>query len=124
MSNDNYFLSLGNDEDKIMNVIDIKIQQLSIFSSRFTRPILSIEVYNEFIILCGTGFIKIYNYGNLLIATPSDLENKNLIQKSKVELGKLNKSSFICTIIYENQTDKNLKNILNDFQCIFSRNEI
>ena len=110
MSNDNYLLSIGNDEDKTMNIIDIKNQQ-SIFSSRFNRPILSTEVSDEFIILCGTGFIKRYNYEKLLTATSSDLENKNLIQKSKVDLGKLNKSSFICTVIYENQPDKNLKKI-------------
>ena len=110
MRDDNYLLSIGNDEDKTMNIIDIKNQQ-SIFSSRFNRPILSTEVTDEFIILCGTGFIKRYNYQKLLRATPSDLEDKNLIQKTLIELTKLKKCSFISTVLYENPSDKNIKKI-------------
>ena len=110
MKDDNYLLSIGNDEDKLINITDIRNQQ-SIFSSRFNRPILSSAVSDEFIILCGTGFIKRYNYTKLLTATPSDLENKNLMHKSLVDLAKLIKSSFISTVIYENPSDKKLKKI-------------
>ena len=57
MRDDNYILSIGNDEDKIINILDIKNNQ-HIFSSTFNRPILSSEVCDEFIILCGTGFFQ------------------------------------------------------------------
>ena len=108
MKDDRYILSIGNDEDKIINILDIKNRQ-NIFSSKFNRPILSSEVNDEFIILCGTGFIKKYNYTKLLYATNEDLETKNLMQKSLVDLAKLDKNSFVSTVIYENPLDKNIK---------------
>ena len=110
MRNDNYLLSIGNDEDKIINILDIKNQQ-SIFTSRFNRPILASEVGDDFIILCGRGFIKKYNYQKLMLASPEERENNNLMQKSLVDLAKLNKNSFISTVIYENPSDKNNKKI-------------
>ena len=110
MRDDNYILSIGNDEDKIINILDIKNNQ-HIFSSTFNRPILSSEVCDEFIILCGTGFIKIYNYQKLLTSTPEELESKHLMKKTLVDLSKLKDCSFISVVIYENSLDKNLSKI-------------
>ena len=110
MKDDRYILSIGNDDDKIINILDIKNKNL-IFSSKFNRPILSSEVSDEFIILCGIGFIKKYNYQKLLAASPEELESKNLIQKSLVDLAKLLKCSFVSTVIYENSFDQNLNKI-------------
>ena len=110
MKDDDYILSIGNDDDKIMNILDIKNKH-HIFSSKFNRPILCTEVSDEFIILCGTGFIKKYNYEKLLTASPKELEDKNLMQKSLVDLSKLQKCSFMSTVIYENPSDKKLNKI-------------
>ena len=110
MKDDEYILSIGNDDDKIMNILDIKNKH-HIFSSKFNRPILCTEVSDEFIILCGTGFIKKYNYEKLLTASPKELEDKNLMQKSLVDLSKLQKCSFMSTVIYENPSDKKLNKI-------------
>ena len=110
MKDDRFILSIGNDDDKIMNILDIKNKH-HIFSSKFNRPILCTEVSDEFIILCGTGFIKKYNYEKLLIASHEELESKNLMQKSLVDLSKLQKCSFMSTVIYENSLDKNLNKI-------------
>ena len=110
MKDDNYILSIGNDDDKIMNILDIRNKQ-HIFSSRFNRAILCSEVNDEFIILCGTGFIKKYNYQKLLIASPEEQESKNLMQKNLIDLAKLSKSSFVSTAIYKNPLDKNINKI-------------
>ena len=110
MKDDEYILSIGNDDDKIMNILDIKNKH-HIFSSKFNRPILCTEVSDEFIILCGTGFIKKYNYEKLLTASPKELEDKNLMQKSLVDLSKLQKCTFMSTVIYENPSDKKLNKI-------------
>ena len=124
MKDDRYIVSIGNDDDKIMNILDITNKQ-HIFSSKFNRPILSFEVSDEFIILCGTGFIKKYNYQKLLTASLEDLESKNLMQKNLVDLSKLLKCSFVSTVIYENPSDKNLsKFFFYDSRRVFSGNEI
>ena len=110
MKDDRLILSIGNDDDKIMNILDLKHKQ-NIFSSKFNRPILCSEVSSEFIILCGTGFIKKYNYLKILSASQEESDPKNLMQKSLVELAKLSNSSFISTVIFDNLLDKNLSKI-------------
>ena len=110
MKDDRFILSIGNNDDKIMNILDIQNNQI-IFTSKFNRPILSSEVSDEFIILCGSGFIKKYNYQKILIASNEELENRSLMQKSLVDLAKLLKCSFVSTVIYENPLDNNLSKI-------------
>ena len=110
MKDDKFILSIGNNDDKVMNILNIQNNQI-IFTSKFNRPILSSEVSNEFIILCGSGFIKKYNYQKLLYASNEELENKSLMQKSLVDLAKLSKCSFVSTVIYENPSDNNLSKI-------------
>ena len=110
MKDDRFILSIGNNDDKVMNILDIQNNQI-IFTSKFNRPILSSEVSDEFIILCGSGFIKKYNYQKILIASNEELENRSLMQKSLVDLAKLLKCSFVSTVIYENPLDNNLSKI-------------
>ena len=105
MKDDVFILSIGNDDDKIMNILDIKNKH-HIFNSKFNKPILCTEVIDEFIILCGTGLIKKYNCEKLLIASQQEIESKNLMQKSLVDPSKLQKCSFMRTVIYENSLEK------------------
>ena len=44
--NDSFILSIGSNEDKTMNIMDINKRQ-NIFSSKFNRPILSCDVINS-----------------------------------------------------------------------------
>ena len=105
--NDSFILSIGNNEDKTMNIMDIKKRQ-NIFSSKFNRPILSCDVSDDFMILCGNGFIKIYNYKKLLeCENNEEIKNKNLMSKSLVELSKLKEKSFISVVIDKNNLGDN-----------------
>ena len=105
IKNDRYILSIGNNDDKLMNIMDIQNKQ-NIFTSRFNRPILSSEVSDDFIVLAGNGFIKIYKYEKLLNASIEELDNRNLMEKYLVDLGKLKDRAFVNTIIYDYQKDK------------------
>ena len=50
-----------------MNIIDINKKQI-IYTSKYNRPILSSDATDDFMVLCGYGFIKIYNYEKMLEA--------------------------------------------------------
>ena len=100
--NDSYILSIGSNEDKSMNIMDIKNRQ-NIFTSRFNRPILASDACDDFMILCGKGFIKIYNYKNYLESDINEeTRDKNLMNKSLIELSKLKDRSFISVVIDKN----------------------
>ena len=64
--NDEYLLSIGNNEDKTMCLMDLKNKQ-NFFLSEFNRPILACDISDNFMILCGNKFIKYYNYESFLI---------------------------------------------------------
>ena len=107
---DKYILSIGNNDDKLMNITDIENKQ-NIFASRFNRPILCSEVSDNFMVLGGNCFIKIYKYEKLLNATTDKLENRNLMEKNLVELAKLKDRAFVSTIIYDYENEKKEKKI-------------
>jgi len=104
--NDRYILSIGNNDDKLMNILDIKNNH-NIFTSRFNRPILSSEICDNFMVLTGNGFIKIYKFEKLLNASMEELENRNLMEKYLIDLGKLKDKAFVSTVIYDYQKDRN-----------------
>ena len=110
IKDDKYILSIGNNDDKIMNIMDIQNKQ-NIFTSRFNRPILSSEVSDKFMVLGGNGFIKIYKHEHLLNASPEELDNKNLMEKYLVDLAKLKDKAFISAAIYDYENDKKIKKI-------------
>ena len=116
--NDSYILSIGSNEDKSINILDIKNKQ-NIFSSRFNRPILGCDVSDDFMILCGNSFIKIYNYKKLLKnENDEEQDNKNLMSKSLVELSKLKGKSFISVVIDKNNNNSEEKKIfLMTYDC-------
>ena len=110
IKDDKYILSIGNNDDKLMNIMNIQNKQ-NIFSSRFNRPILSSEVSDRFMVLGGNGFIKIYKHEKLLNAYPEELDNKNLMEKYLVDLAKLKEKAFVSVAIYDYENEKNIKKI-------------
>ncbi len=110
IKNDRYILSIGNIDDKLMNIMDIQNRQ-NIFTSRFNRPILSSEVSDNFMVLSGNSFIKIYNYEKLLNASQEELDNKYLMEKYLVDLAKLKDKAFVSTVIYEYENNNDEKKI-------------
>ena len=102
--NDNYILSIGNNEDKTICLMDLKNKQ-NIFLSKFNRPILACDVCDKFMILSGNKFIKFYNYENYFNSS-EEIKDKNLISKSLVELTKLKDCSFVSVVI-ENKDNIN-----------------
>ena len=115
--NDSYILSIGSNEDKYIIIFDIKNKQ-NIFSSRFNRPILACDVSDDFMILCGNGFIKIYNYKKY-IDNYYDEENKdkNTMSKSLIELSKLKGKSFISVVIDKSNDSEDKKIFLLTYDC-------
>ena len=103
---DNYILSIGDKNDKVINIYDLEKKEV-IFSTKYNRQILSCDVCDEFMVLCGNKFIKIYNYEKLL-ENPSS--GKSGISKHMVDLSKLNDRVFISTIIFP-LNDSNKKKI-------------
>ena len=94
--NDNYILSVGDNKDKFINIYDINKREI-IYSTKFNRSILSCDACDEFMVLCGNKFIKIYNYEKLLEDTS---QGKNGTTRHMIDLSKLNESAFISTIIF------------------------
>ena len=100
--NDSYILSIGSNEDKAMNIMDLNNKQ-NIFFSKFNRPILAADVCDDFMILCGIGFIKMYNYKKYIENySEEEAKEKNSLPKYLVELSKLKDKSFISVVIDKN----------------------
>ena len=100
-NNDNYLLSIGDKDDKNINIYDIKNKKI-ISNTKYNRPILSCDACDKFMVLCGDKFIKIYNYVNLL---NDHTLGKNGIEKHLVDLAKHKEKSFISTLIYDNKSE-------------------
>ena len=113
--NDEYILSIGNNEDKTICLMDLKNKQ-NFFLSKFNRPILACDVSDNFMILCGNKFIKYYNYESYF-NNNDDIKNKNLINKSLVDLSKLKECAFVNVVIDNNNI--NTEKIYNIFFITF-----
>ena len=110
IKNDRYILSIGNNDDKLMNIMDIQNKQ-NIYTSRFNRPILCSEVSDTFMVLGGNCFIKIYKYNKLFNASLDELNNRNLMEKYLIDLAKLKEKAFVSAVIYEYENKKDEKKI-------------
>lgn len=103
--NDEFILSIGNNDDKTIYLYDV-LNKKNFFISKFKRPILSCDVSDNFMILCGNKFIKNYNYENYLNKENRDeIKDSHLINKSLIELSKLKDSSFI-NVVIDNKDNK------------------
>ena len=101
--NDNYLLSIGNSEDKIMNIMDINNKQI-IYSYTFNKNILGVDLCNDFSVICGNNFIRLYEFNfNIQYKSTyynSNIKNSNdLLIKKSVDLSKLKDKSFVYTCI-------------------------
>ena len=102
--NDNYILSIGDRQDKLINIYDISKKEI-IYSTKYNRPILSCDACDEFMVLCGNKFIKIYNYVKLL---EDPLTGKNGTDRHMVDLSKLNECIFVSTVIFPIRNEKKI----------------
>ena len=104
-SNDNYLISVGNKDDKMINIYNLKDKTV-IYTNKYGRQIYGFDICDTFMIMSGDSFIKKYNFEKLL-------ENNSLgnagIQKTYVELGKLKNEIFISSVIYKNITTNEIK---------------
>jgi WD40 repeat protein len=92
--NDKYLISIGDKEDKTINVWSLSNNE-NIFTSKYNRPIIAFDICDSFLIFGGYQFLKIWTFGE-----PMD-SSKFLITKVNVETGKLKDKIFNCAAIYE-----------------------
>ena len=103
--NDEFILTIGNNDDKTIYLYDVQNKK-NFFISKFKRPILSCDVSDNFMILCGNKFVKYYQYENYLNKENRDeIKDNHLINKSLIELSKLKDSSFI-NVVIDNKDNK------------------
>ena len=108
--NDNYLLSIGNNEDEMMNIMDIKNQQI-IYSYKFNRNILGVDICNDFSVICGQNFVTIYEFNFSICNKKTNFNNisNDLLTKKKVDLSKLKDKTFVYTCIYLSISKKEQK---------------
>ena len=108
--NDKYLLSIGNNEDKIMNIMDIENNQI-IYSYIFNKNILGADLCNDFAIICGNNFIKLYEFNFNILSKNSNINNisNDLLIKKSIDLSKLKDKSFQYASIYINKNKKEKK---------------
>ena len=102
--NDNFILSIGDRQDKLINIYDITKKEI-IYSTKYNRAILSCDACDEFMVLCGNKFIKIYNYEKLL---EDPFKGKNGTERHMVDLSKLNECIFVSTVIFPIKNEKKI----------------
>ena len=111
--NDNFILSVGDNKDKLINIYDINKREI-IYSTKYNRPILSCDACDEFMVLCGNKFVKIYNYEKLLEDTS---QGKNGTIRHMIDLSKLNESAFVSTVIFPVPNKNEKKIFFLTFDC-------
>ena len=107
LKNDKYLLSIGNTEDKIMNIMDIENKKI-IYSSMFNKNILSVDLSDDFAIICGYNFINLYEF-NFNKNSNQNSNSFDLLIKKPVDLSKLKEKSFVYTSIYSDTKKKEKK---------------
>ena len=108
--NDKFLLSIGNSEDKIMNIMDIENNQI-IYSYIFNKNILGVDLCNDFAVICGNNYIKLYEFNFNILSNNfnhNTLSNDLLIKKT-VNLSKLKDKAFNYACIYINRNKKEKK---------------
>ena len=109
--NDKYLLSIGNKEDKLMNIMDIENKQI-VYTYIFNKNILGVDICNDFAVMCGDKFVKLYEFNLNKLNTSynyNSLSNDLLIKKP-IDLSKLKDKSFVYASIYINNK-KNEKKV-------------
>ena len=97
--NDKYLLSIGNNDDKLINIMDITNKQI-IYTSLFNKNVLCADICKDFVVICGNNFIQLYAFNSEQLLNNSN--SNDLLIKRPVNLSKLKDKSFIYTSIYNN----------------------
>ena len=103
---DKYILSIGDKEDGLINIMDLDNKTI-IYTYKFNIDILGVDLFNDFAVICGYNFIKIYHF-NFDELSKNKNPNNFLIKKS-VDLIKLKEKNFINALIYDNTIAKQQK---------------
>ena len=104
-NDDKYLLSIGSREDKLINVMDIK-NKIIIYTYKFNNVILGIDLCDEYAVICGNNFIKIYEFNYKALF--ENQNSYNFLIKKQINLNKLNEKIFIYVSLYfNNKTNQN-----------------
>ena len=95
---DKYILSIGNKEDGLINIMDIENKKI-IYTYKFNINILGADVCNNFAVISGNNFIRIYkfNYNEL----NKNTNKNNILIKHPVDISKFKRKIFIYVSISE-----------------------
>ena len=105
--NDKYLLSIGNNEDKLINIMDITNKQI-IYTSLFNINILGADISDDFVAICGNNFVLLYEF-NFDLSNNNSNSNNDLLIKRPVDLSKLKGKSFIYVSVYINKSRKKIQ---------------
>lgn len=96
--NDNYLVSIGDKEDKIINIFYL-IDNTVIYSTKYNRSILSFDICDNYMVQCGDKYIKMFSFEKMFDLS----QGKGGITKNYVELSQLKDRTFISTLISQEQ---------------------
>ena len=111
--NDDYLISIGNKEDKTINIFNIATKT-NLCTIQYRRQIYGFDICDRFMVLCGDKFIKIYVIEKLI--KNNDL-GKDGIDKKYVDLSKLQSQNFVGTVIYQDKASNKVKIFFITHQC-------
>jgi WD40 repeat protein len=96
--NDKYIISIGDKEDKTINIWNFHSLE-NIFSAKYSRNIIAFDICDNFLVLGGEQFIKIWSFGEPI--TGETNTGNFLVNKYNIETGKLKDKIFSCAAIQD-----------------------
>lgn len=94
---DKYLISVGDKEDKSINMWSVNNPGEIMFNSKYNRPIIGFDICDDYLVLTGVQFIKIWTID--MIENNAGQE-KFVVNKINVETGKLKDKVFTAAVIY------------------------
>jgi WD40 repeat protein len=98
LKNDKYIISIGDKEDKTINIWTIASGDV-IFTSKYSRPIIAFDICDNYLVFGGEQFLKIWTFGEPI--TGDTNTGSFLVNKYNIETGKLKDKIFSCAVIWE-----------------------
>jgi WD40 repeat protein len=98
LKNDKYAISIGDREDKTINIWNLATSD-NIFSAKYSRPIIAFDICDSYLAFGGEQFLKIWTFGEPITG---DTNNGSfLVNKYNIETGKLKDKIFSSAAIWE-----------------------
>jgi WD40 repeat protein len=91
---DKFLISIGDKEDKSIFIYSLQNNEI-VFSSKYNRPVLCFDICDNFILLGGVQFMKLWN-----IEDSEGTGKKLQVIKNNVDLGKLKDKNFTSCILH------------------------